>query len=367
MKNLHNQKPLPMTKATRKHIRFVPAPQGSPEWLALRANGVGGSEIGGVLGQSEYLDPIKVYLNKIGEAESFKGNRFTRMGKILEDLIADMYCYWETDCDCDTMLINWENNRKLRRVERVNGYVVNDKYPWLYASLDRKIRGDSRGRGHLETKNTTGWEKDKYIHGFNPSFYCQVQQYLLLDEADFTDVAIYYDGNNFDVKPVYPDAEVQKLIIEESQKFWLRVEKAREIKKTFGITSYYGTNIDFIPEEQREGIYMLMQLEPELTGTETEYKFLQDLIKPTKEYTEMNGTDMQRQLVSQYLAHGVSKKTAQRLQTAIKEQLVVSLGGYHKAIWGGNEYISYAQSGKNMKFMVSKALTKALNPDADEE
>lgn len=351
-------------KQNRKHIRFIAAPQGSPEWLALRQNGIGGSEIGGILGQSDYMDPIKVYLNKIGEAETFKGNRFTRMGKLLEDQIAYMYCFWNNDePTCEAMLINEEEGKRFRKVERVNGYITNEKYPWLYASLDRKIRGDSRGRGHLETKNTTGMEKTRYTHGFNPAFYCQIQQYLLLDEAEYTDVAIFYDGNNFEVKPVYPDKAVQDLIIEESQKFWLKVCKAREIKKAYGIGSYYGTHLDFIPKEQQEGVYLLMQLEPELTGTENEYKFLQELVKPTPEYTEMPGTMEQLDLVREYLRFGADKKEATKMQTAVKEKLVLTLGGYHQATWGPKEYISYKPSGKTNRFRVSAG----LDPDGGEE
>lgn len=344
-------------------IKFIAAPQGSAEWLALRENGIGGSEIGGVLGQSDYMDPIKVYLSKIGEAESFKGNRFTRMGKIMEDMIAKLYCYWEDGGDADTMLINHEEGKKFRRVEKVNGYVLHEDYPWLYSSLDRKVVGDPRGIGIVETKNTTSTEKNRYTHGFNPSFFCQIQQQLLTSGVDFCDVAIMFDGNNFDVKPVGEDKEVQQLIIEESKVFWGKVLKARAIKQAFGITSYYGLNMDFIPEEKRQGVYMLMQLEPELTGTESEYKFLQTLVKPTPEYTEMPGTEEQLNLVKQYLSYGDNETAAKKAKVAVKEKLVLSLGGYHKAMWSAKEYISYKPKGKSYTFRVSPALDPSANDD----
>lgn len=348
-----------MKPASRKHIRFVAAPQGSDHWLSLRKNGIGGSEIGGVLGQADYTDPIKVYLEKIGEAPPFKGNRFTFFGKYLEDPIAELYSYWpmnSADATCEQMLENYETGAKQRNVRRVNGYIVNDKYPWLYSSLDRTVWGDPRGRGILETKNTTSMEKDRYTHGFNKSFYCQVQQYLLIDEADFADVAIYYDGNNFDVKQVLPDPDVQQLIIEQSLKFWERVLKARVIKEEANIVSYYGRHMDFVPTEQQAAVYQLMQLEPELTGTENEYKFLMALVNPTEEYTEKPGTDSQLALVRQYVGHGVSEKEAKAKKTAIKEQLVLSLGGYHRAAWGEKEYISYQPTAKGNRFRVSKGL-----------
>lgn len=347
-------------RKSRRHIRFIPAKQGSPEWLALRGNGIGGSEIGGVLSVADYVDPIKVYLSKIDEnADTFEGNRFSRFGKLLEDLIADMYQYWEADGDANIMLRNREERKKLRKVCRVNGYVVNDKYPWLYASLDRRIIGDPRGRGILETKNTTTMEKERYTHGFNKSFYCQVQQYLLLDEAEFADVGIYFDGNNFEVRPVEPDKDVQQLIVHESREFWLRVEKARAIKKQYGIQSYYGQHMDFIPDELREAVSMLQSLEPDLTGTENEYEFISKLVKPTPEFTEREATQEEYDRLFRYNKAGKLKKKIDGLQTAIKEELVLALGGYHLARFNEKQYFSFKPSEKQgPKFYVTPSLFK---------
>jgi hypothetical protein len=347
-------------KPNRKHIQFIAAPQGSPEWLALRDNGIGGSEIGGVLGIADYMDPIKVFLSKIGEdVGTFEGNRFSRFGHLMEPIIADLYQYWEVEGGCDTMLINKEKKNRLRRVQRVNGYIKNEKYPWLFASLDRRIMGDSRGRGILETKNTTTMEKDRYTYGFNRSFYCQVQQYLLIDEADFADVAIYYDGNNYEVRPVEPDKDVQQLIIEESREFWLKVEKAREIKKAFKIDKYYGNHMDFIPVEHREGVGMLMGLEPELTGSESEHEFIRALVKPTKEFTQRDGKADELTRVKRYHKLGELGKKIKAHRDAVQAQLIVDLGGYHQANFGDAGYFSYKpQENGSSRFHVSPKLFK---------
>lgn len=349
----------------RKHIRFIKAPQRSPEWLALRKDGIGGSEIGAVLGIAEYSDPIKVFLEKIGEAPPFEGNRFTRMGRLKEDFIAHLYKFWDHDNpSCEQCLINEELGKRFNKIERVNGYIVNDKYPWLFASLDRKIVNDKRGRGHLETKNTTSQEKNRYAYGFNESFMAQVQHYLLIDEADYSDVAIHYDGNNFDVKPVLPIKELQDHIIQISFDFWHnKVLPARKIKEEAGIESYYGMHLDFVPREKQEAVYKLMQLEPELSGTEKEYEFIQKLVIPTAEFTEMKGTDEQYQLVLQYAEFVKQGKEAKRQATAIKEKLVLSLGGYHQASWGEREYISYKPTKRGPRFRVSPSLV----PDETEE
>ncbi len=349
-----------MSRAKRRHIHFIPCKQGSPEWLAHRKRGIGSSEVGGVCAQADYVDPIKVYLDKIGEqADTFTGNRFSRFGKALEDFIADCYCYWEADGDANLMLTNRDNRKKFRSVSTVNGIYWNEKYPWLFASLDRRILCDPRGRGILETKNTTTMEKDRYTHGFNKSFYLQVQEQLLVYEAEFADVAIYFDGNNFEVRPVEPDKEVQQYIVEETREFWLKVEKARAIKHEYGIQSYYGQHMDFIPEELREAVSMLQALEPELTGTENEYEFLSKLIKPTPEFTEREATPEEYDRLFRYNKAGKLKKKIEAVQTAIKEELVLALGGYHVARFNEKQYFSFKPSEKQgPKLYITPSLFK---------
>lgn len=334
-----------MTVATksRKHIRFIAAPQGSPEWLALRQNGIGASEIGGVLGQHDYMDPIKVYLTKVGEpgADTFEGNRFSRFGKVLEEHIANWYQYWEHGFDVNTMLLNIEKGNKQRRIRKVNGYYCNDRWPWLYASLDRIVWKDPRGRIVLETKNTTGMEKKRYTYGFNPAFYLQVQQQMMIFEADGADVGIYYDGNNFDVKTVEPDYDVQNLIAAESKNFWGNVLKAREVKRMYAIDSYYGQNMDFIPEEKREAVAMLQSFEPELTGSENEYEFIRKLVVPKDEFIAMEGTQEQWELLMARNKIKDSAKGLKKDEAAINAKLILSLGGYHQANFGDDGAAGY--------------------------
>jgi predicted phage-related endonuclease len=136
---------------SRKHIQFIPAV--GDVWLAYRENGIGGSEMGAILGQADYTDPIKVYLEKIGEPVSgFQGNRFSRFGKLLEPTICDLYQYWDPAGDAELMLINKEEKTKHRKVKRVNGFIFNTKYPWLFASIDRQIMKDLDGEEPLHPR-----------------------------------------------------------------------------------------------------------------------------------------------------------------------------------------------------------------------
>ena len=67
---------------------FTPVEQEKePEkWLGLRTTGIGGSDVGAIMGLNKYASPLTVYLAK-KNVEGFKGNASTEWGHILEDPI----------------------------------------------------------------------------------------------------------------------------------------------------------------------------------------------------------------------------------------------------------------------------------------
>lgn len=63
----------------------------SPEQQEIRKKGVGGSEMGAILGLSPFVTFDQVLAQKRGEAEPFVGNRYTKAGDLLEDDTAELY------------------------------------------------------------------------------------------------------------------------------------------------------------------------------------------------------------------------------------------------------------------------------------
>lgn len=68
--------------------KFTPVDQATePEkWMQLRTTGIGGSDVGAIMGLNKYASPLTVYLSK-KDIEGFKGNAATEWGHILEDPI----------------------------------------------------------------------------------------------------------------------------------------------------------------------------------------------------------------------------------------------------------------------------------------
>jgi len=63
------------------------------DFHAQRLTGLGGSDIGAVLGLSPYRTPYEVWLEKTQRAEPFTGNLATRFGTFAEQFVADEYSH----------------------------------------------------------------------------------------------------------------------------------------------------------------------------------------------------------------------------------------------------------------------------------
>lgn len=354
------------------------------KWLKFREQGVGGSElcasITDALGDygSQNSDPIKVHLEKIGEpVTSFTGNRFTKAGKHEEPDIADLYQYWDFDNpDPEVMFDNEVARNKLNFVRKVEAYIVDDRWPWLFASLDRRILRNKhakvdfrrKGRGILECKNTTSMEKKRYKYGFNPDFYYQIMLYLMLTGFEYCDVAIKFDGNNFEVVTLEPRKDVFEFIEYHSARFWQNVLKCRQIKEEYKIDSYYGMPDYAFESWQMDGVALLQSLEPDLRGTESEESFIRDIIIPTPEYTKMPGTDKIWELAIDRQKHLDAKKASEREARKFNNMIIRELNGVHEAIFELPENkeakVSYKPDARGVKkIYVSPAIYKGFDDE----
>ena len=65
--------------------RFIRVPQRSAEWLALRQQGIGASDVPAVLGLSPYKSRLTLWLEKRGEIDPVPVGAAADRGVILED------------------------------------------------------------------------------------------------------------------------------------------------------------------------------------------------------------------------------------------------------------------------------------------
>lgn len=163
------------------------------DWLALRTKGIGGSDVGAIMGLNKYTSPLGIYKQKVlGVVNDVSGKSAVRKGKDLEPLIRSKYF--------DTML-----REKGFTVLELHHMLINKKYPWLRANLDGiAVPLDETKRIHTnaivcEIKVVTeyaesNWFGDDYC-GIPASYYAQVQEYMLVTDTKMAILGALFEKN----------------------------------------------------------------------------------------------------------------------------------------------------------------------------
>ena len=208
------------------------------EWLNFRDNGLGASEIGTLMGVNSWKSPAELYYQKIGIIPQKQiENMPMFMGTILEETVADIFEYWETDEP--TMIKNFREDKKVRHLYEPTGYIVNPSFPHLFFSPDRLvISRDIRVRNSTinlenvdaiaEIKTISGWSSKQWDGGIPPSYYLQLQTYMMGLGVEKGYLVVLEDGRNFKVHEFDVDEEIISSIINITEDFWERVKLGRE-------------------------------------------------------------------------------------------------------------------------------------------
>jgi len=208
------------------------------EWIQFRTRGLGASEIGTLMGVNSWKSPAELYYQKIGLIpQKVDQNIPMFMGTILEKTVAEIFEYW--DGDDASMLKNYEIQTKVRTLYEPVGYVVNPQYPHLFFSPDRlQIKSKNLrirdGRINLENveavieiKTISGWSSKQWEGGIPPSYYLQLQTYLMGLGIDTGYLVALEDGRNLKVHKFDRDQEMIDMIGRVTADFWSCVEAGR--------------------------------------------------------------------------------------------------------------------------------------------
>jgi putative phage-type endonuclease len=207
------------------------------EQAAARRDGLGGSDIAAIIGESPYRRPIDVWLDKRGEAANdFAGNERTRWGDVLEPVVAGEYAHREGARLLVAAPKTW----------------VHPEHSWLRGSPDflACAEGALAGLGEEITRgtfararlNSDAWGVEIKTHGFRagsaysggegevvadddsipPHIRVQCAWYQALTGADRWDLAALIDTSNLRTYRIPRDAELEAYLLEEAERFWKR-------------------------------------------------------------------------------------------------------------------------------------------------
>lgn len=175
------------------------------EWLKLRSKYIGGSEAGAVVGLDEYKSPYSLWAEKTGKVPAFEGNITTKVGAYLEDLVAQMF--------------EEETGNKVRRN---NFMLVNDRYPWAEANVDRLVVGE---KALLEIKTTNSLPVMKKVKDgeFPARWWAQVCHYLAVTELEKAYLAVLVNCREFHVFELHRDEDEIAALMAAEEVFWQQV------------------------------------------------------------------------------------------------------------------------------------------------
>lgn len=172
------------------------------EWLLMRRNGIGGSDIAAIAGLNKYKSPMGLYLDKVGETpiEDTAGEA-AYWGNVLEEVVAKEF-----------------QERTGEKVRRDNRMLAHPEYPFLMANLDRVIVGKKE---LLECKTSSAYRMKEWESDEVPMEYLlQIMHYLAVTGYEAAHIAVLVGGQKFIHKKIERDEELIEQIIAMAADFW---------------------------------------------------------------------------------------------------------------------------------------------------
>ena len=171
------------------------------EWLEARKLGIGGSDIGALLGLSQFKSPLQVFYEKT-EGATQEVNEAMEIGAAIEPWILDR---WLSTLDYSPDVLS----------ELVT--IQSNVLPFLIHSPDAILSDWQTAHTGVEIKNIrsdANWDP-------LPEFYmAQVQHGLLCSGLDRWIVVALVGGQKLITREIEPDKEIQGRIALEAEKFW---------------------------------------------------------------------------------------------------------------------------------------------------
>ena len=327
------------------------------DWLRFRKRGIGASEVGAIMGLSQYKSNVELFYEKIGQGLGYTVENIRMyFGKEYENPIARMWEFWGGN---EASLIeNTRLNRKVRRMQRVKAYIQNPKYPHLFVSLDRRINkhidpetGKERGNGALEIKTLSEWESKKWEAGVPPSHVVQVQTQLLVTGWDYGELAIQTDFGSFMVYPFEKHTGVCKEIVKQTTEFWKRVERARVL-----LTQQYEYQKNFNTRKVREVEAELQRLEPSPDASDGLANFLKEKYRNADATSERLGTLEELAIAQEHAKYKEQQKKLNEKLQFCENSLKTSMKLIERLTFPQEGFVSWKNDASGSRRFVNKVI-----------
>jgi putative phage-type endonuclease len=179
------------------------------EWLALRRQGIGGSDAAAICGQDPWRSRFEVWAEKTGVLDTPERpeTEAMRWGRILEDLVAD----------------ELERSTSGLALFRCGSMLAHPTRRWMLANIDRgAVLGDEVGI--VECKTTGAWSAGGWDDDAVPERYLlQGMHYLAVTGLPWVIYGVLIGGQRLEVRKVDRDDELIGHLVALEAEFWEHV------------------------------------------------------------------------------------------------------------------------------------------------
>ncbi len=177
------------------------------EWLEYRRRGIGGSDVAGVADIVPWSSPVEVWLDKRGEIGPKDDNEAMRIGRDLEDYVAQRFAEKRS-----------QDLGRVVKVHNVNQILQHPEYKFMLANLDRKVSGE---HSLLECKTTVDYWNEITFDNFPNYYNAQIQHYLAVTGYEKAYLAVLsLNKRLFHYYEVPRDEDIIKDLIDIETEFW---------------------------------------------------------------------------------------------------------------------------------------------------
>lgn len=175
------------------------------EWLTHRQKSIGGSDASSIIGLNPWSSPYSVWADKLGKLPPKEDNEAMRQGRDLEFYVAQRFTE--------------ETGKKVRRE---NNILINPKYPFAHANVDRMIVGEDAG---LECKTTSALNMKNFKNGaFPDTYYVQCVHYMMVTGCTKWYLAVLVLNKEFMVFEIERDEDEINALAKSEEAFWKHVQ-----------------------------------------------------------------------------------------------------------------------------------------------
>ena len=186
------------------------------QWLAVRQQGIGGSDAAAAVGLNPYQSMLELWMIKTGRQQPDADPQMDALqsddshpmywGKVLEPIVAQHY-----------------QSRTGHKVRRINATLQHPDIPWMIANVDYRVSG-SPDVAILECKTAGEFGARLWNEGVPYYIQIQVQHQLAVTGEQAADVAVLICGQRLKIYRIHRDDGIIASLIELEREFWHYVE-----------------------------------------------------------------------------------------------------------------------------------------------